>query len=105
MNNVDCLKICKYIEKAWNSILMTQNCKFVHSSNCVGHVVYSKNSSLKHAIEIVKSGMHFKNAAEYFNYVRKWHMQCHPSRRSWIGKLFTMPIEQLMLLAELNDVE
>ena len=107
MNEIDCLKICRCIEKLWNNVLMSQQrCAFVYTPpNCVGHVVWSKNSSLENALKIVRSPMHFNSAIEYFNYMKDWYMQYEPSNRSWIGKMFTMPVEQLMVLADMHAVE
>ena len=113
MNETDYLKICKCIEKLWNSVLMPQQrCAFVYKHDCIGHVVYLKNSGLENAIKIVKSSMHFNSAAEYFNYMKDWFMQYKdwymqhvPSNQSLFGKLFTMPVEQLMVLADMHAVE
>ena len=106
MNETDYLKICKCIEKLWNSVLMPQQrCAFVYKHDCVGLVVWSKDISLEDSIKIVKRALHFKNATEYFNYMKDWYMQYEPSGLTWIGKLFTMPVEQLMVLADMHAVE
>ena len=109
MNETDCLKICRCIEKLWNNALMPQKrCAFVYTPpNCVGHVVWSNNISLENAIKMVHSPMHFNSAVEYFNYMKTWYMQYEPSvvQQSLMGKLFTMSIEQLMVLADMHVVE
>lgn len=106
MNETDYLKICKYIERMWNNVLMPQQrCTFVYKYDCIGHVVYLKNSNLENAIKIIKSSMHFNSATEYFNYMKDWYMQYDSLNISWMGKQFTMPVEQLMVLADIYEVE
>ena len=106
MNETDYLKICRCIAKLWNNMLMPQQrCAFVYKHDCVGLVVWSKNSSLENAIKIVKSSLHFNSATKYFNYMKDWYMQYELTNLSCVGKLFTMPIEQLMVLADMHIVE
>ena len=112
MTENDYVKICKYIaDKCAEYMKMNAigTCMFIYRPDFIGHIMLPKNDPkyIEHTIHAYKSFPdyhHFTTALTYYMKTKK-HLASSRVRKSFIGEMFSKSVDELMVQADLNEVE
>ena len=112
MTENDYVKICKYIADKCAEYLKINGigtCMFIYRPDFIGHIILPKNDPeyIEHAIHAHKSlpdYHHFTTALTYYMKTKK-HLASSRVRKPFISEMFSKSVDELMVQADLNEVE